>query len=36
MSIEFSEFYDLLAAAGIFIAALIAYNMLGEGKKKKV
>ena len=34
MTIEISEFYYLFAAAGIFIAALIAYNALGEKKKK--
>ena len=34
MSIEFPEFYYLLAACVIYLGALIAYNAIG-GKKKK-
>ena len=34
MSIEYPEFYYLLAACVIYLGALIAYNATGRKKKK--
>ena len=33
MTVEFSEFIYLFAAAGIFLAAIILYNAVGKKKK---
>ena len=35
MTVTLDEFYYLFAAAGIFLALIIAYNALGGRKKKK-
>ena len=35
MTVEFAEFYYLIAACVIYLGALIAFNAVGGGKKKK-
>ena len=35
MTVEFAEFYYLIAACVVYLGALIAYNAIGGEKKSK-